>query len=195
MTAAAFVAAGLFGLAMLSVPAEAQTLVPNGDFEQGVAGWSAFVPGDSKESGTSFAVENTKAHGGKSCARLHADTIARFCISPKPVTVQPGQYELTAWVRAEPGFMANRKQPGFVLRVSCFKPGESQPVDVTFSNWKGELGAGVDFPNKDTLPATWTQFKVLVTVPDESNRVKLDFFLWQASGALLLDDVSLIRRD
>lgn len=182
---------------MVSAPrvVAAPNLVPNGGFESAEEGWAAFVPADSKDKGCVFMVESDAAHEGRMAARLQANTIARFCIAPEPITVQPGDYELSAWVRADSDFAVNRKHAGFVLRVSCFKPGEKEPVETRHVNWKGETSDSADFPNNAMLPTQWTQIKVIVTVPAGSNRVKLDFFLWHASGALLIDDVRFTRRD
>lgn len=181
--------------ALASAPrAEAATnLIANGDFEQAGAPWSIFVPGNSKDANCSFATEASAAREGQTGARMHAEHFARFCISPKPIAVQPGKYEVTAWIRAEDDFSPMRKLPGFVLRANCLKPGEREPIETIGINWKGETSVDLKFPNNDPVPVGWTQIKAIITVPAEAHRMKLDFFYWQAKGTLLVDDVALTR--
>jgi hypothetical protein len=83
-----------------SKPADLGNLLVNGDFEQGMAGWSDFW---ARTPEGKLALDNHERHGSGHAARIeyagHQDwSLAR----QRPLDVKPGQiYELTGWVRVQ----------------------------------------------------------------------------------------------
>ena len=89
-------------LAVLFVPrvnAQAgENLLVNGDFEQGLNGWSRFW---SRTPGGRAGLDTTERHAGRQAVRIeHTGSRDWSFGQENPLDVKPGQiYELTAWVR------------------------------------------------------------------------------------------------
>ena len=87
-------------LAALTAAAADENRVTNGDFEQGLAGWSEPW---SRAAGIKAAVDAEVRHGGKQAVRIeHAGKDDWSLHQQKQLPVEPGQiYELGGWVRVK----------------------------------------------------------------------------------------------
>ena len=90
----------LFGLLPFSTATAADNLIVNGDFEQGLAGWTSLW---TRTPGGQVKIDAAAPHGGRQSARIeHTGAKDWSFAQQKPIDVQPGQiYDLSGWVRVE----------------------------------------------------------------------------------------------
>jgi hypothetical protein len=94
-----FLLAALTGL-VLSLPARADNLLPNGDLEQGLAGWNSVW---SRNSSARAELDQQEKHGGRQAVRVkHTGQQDWSLGQAKRIKVKPGEiYELACWMRVD----------------------------------------------------------------------------------------------
>lgn len=128
-----------------------------------------------KFSGTSeAAVSAADYREGLKSLRIHAAAPARVS-AVQDITVTPGQYvKLSQWVKTE----AVEGELGAVLRVQYYDSANTSLSTVYFDQWKG---------TNDWFLSTY-----FIRPPANAVKARLEFFLWNSSGTLWLDDVSAV---
>ena len=93
-----FLSSILFAIALAS-PAHENLLV-NGDFQQGLAGWSDLW---TRTPGGRISLDAHQRHGGAQAARIEHAGIGDWSLAQqRMLEVKPGQiYELSGWVRVQ----------------------------------------------------------------------------------------------
>jgi hypothetical protein len=170
-----------------SAPVHGETnpeLVPNGGFEDGVTGWSAFTPEESHDKHCEFTVVQDQPHSGNSCAKLTSADFARFAVATKPVPVIAGShYRISVWYRAGSQAEFSRRSPGFSIRL-------------TLSGVRLQIGAeGVIVPGnppamKNPMPTEWKQLSAVIEVPPGGTSLMAELFSY-AKGPVFFDDLSI----
>jgi hypothetical protein len=173
----------------------AENAIPNGGFELGTAGWSAFVPDESKAKNCRFDVVHDNPHGGASCAVLASDDFARHAVGVKPIPVQPGEhYRVSAWVRADSKAVVKPGGAGFVLRLTLHGSDSASSTNLNLV-----LGNRINLshtpPPSDPLPSVWTKTEAIIAVPAAISSIGVDLFVHYAKGAIYVDDVSFEKVD
>jgi hypothetical protein len=87
-------------LALVSASPSPENLLVNGDFEQGLAGWSQLW---ARSPGGKLTLDGTRRHGGSQAVRVeHSGQKDWSLAQQKALAVQPGQmYEISGWVRVQ----------------------------------------------------------------------------------------------
>jgi hypothetical protein len=90
-----------FVLVLAAAAAPAQPLLPNGGFEEGLAGWGALWTRDAGAG--SAAIDRRERHGGRQAVRVEHTGERDWSLgSSLTLAVQPGDvYDLSAWVRVQ----------------------------------------------------------------------------------------------
>ncbi|MGB8356023.1 MAG: carbohydrate binding domain-containing protein [Chthoniobacteraceae bacterium] len=189
-----FVVLGCFAA---HVFAAADLLVSNGEFENGIAGWTVFVPAESKDKGCVFDTVNDAPHSGKSCARLQSTDFARFGVGAgQGIPVQPGEhYRVTAWVRADPAAELHAKAPGFVIRLNLRLGSADAAGGHLFISQGNLVSRDTPAESKTDLPKEWTKVEAVVEIPPGVDTMYPSFFSWWVKGTLFVDDFSIEKVD
>lgn len=158
------------------IPAE--SLIPNGGFEEGLSGWTPWTFGAAR---AAFALVHTPEafRGGASCGVFHR-VEGKAGIASASLALPPGRYSLCAAVRATGAGKVAAE------RAEEPRPGESGPEFLTFpvgtveagDEWK-EASIDLDLPPGDPIPG----------LPGGWRRFRLRFFA--ESGDFFLDEVLL----
>jgi hypothetical protein len=181
----------------------AQNLLTNGDFENGAKGWNLFAPPAAEGSECKFEAVSDTPHDGGQCGRLSSVGEARYAItsSPRGLAPTPGdRYRLTAWVRAGQDFTPRANTPGFVIRVTLFgDPGYQAdvPGGHVYLGVDNRAFRGVDVSplNNEPIPKEWTKLECVFAIPEGTASLNVAVFVWQGSGSVFVDDVSLENVD
>ncbi len=176
--------------------AAADSLVSNGGFEDGVTGWSLFVPGESEGRNCRFDVVSDNPHSGTGCLRLQSDNFARFAVSSKPIPVQSGEhYHVSAWVRADPAVQVRLNTPGFAIRLNL-RRGTANADGGPLYIVNGNRVAHDTPPDSDgPLAVQWTEVEAVVEIPSGVDEMAPDLFAWAIMGTIFVDDLSIEKVD
>jgi Carbohydrate binding domain len=180
----------------------ATPLISNGGFESGIAGWSIFVPDESKSANCRFDVGTNAPHSGVNCVRLQSDAFARFGIGTAFIPVQPGEhYHVSVWIKADPDAQIRPAvpgitTPGFVVRL-YLRLGSADaegghlfigPGNRVTRNAPADAAAA-------TLPTSWTQIEAVVEIPTGVDGIGPALFAWWSQGSIYADDFSIEKVD
>ena len=174
-----------------------QELVENGGFEDGVAGWTLFVPDESQDKNCRFDVSNDSPHSGTTCLRLQSDDVARFSVGAVAgFPVQPGEhYRVTAWVRADSAARVRPKAPGFVIRLNLRQGNTDAAGGHLFIELGNVVSRDTPAESSSALPKGWTKVEAVVEIPTGVDTVFPSFFSWWVAGTLFVDDFSIEKVD
>jgi hypothetical protein len=178
------------------------SLISNGGFESGIAGWGIFIPDESKGANCRFDVVSTSPHSGGNCLRLQSDAFARFCVGTTFIPVQAGEhYHVSVWVKADPDATVRPAvpgitTPGFAVRLYLRQGNADAPGGHLFiipGNRVTRLSPAE--PVTTTLPTTWTQIEAVIEIPPGVDAIGPGLFSWWAQGTIYADDFSMEKVD
>lgn len=177
--------------------AAADSLAPNGGFEDTVTGWGIFVPDESKDKNCHFDVVSTDPHSGLNCARLQSDDFARFGIGCPFISVQPGEhYHVSVWIRADSAAQVRPKTPGFTIRLYLRQGNTDAAGGHLFIGSGNQVTRNTPVNlGPSNLPTTWTQIEAVIEIPPGVDSVGPGLFAWWNLGALYIDDFSFEKVD
>ncbi|MCE0496841.1 MAG: heparinase II/III family protein [Methylacidiphilales bacterium] len=177
--------------------AAADSLVPNGGFEDGITGWGIFIPAESQDKNCRFDVVSTDPHSGVNCVRLQSDDYARFSIGCSLIPVQPGEhYHVSVWVRADPAAQVSPKTPGFVIRLFLGQGNADAEGGHFFIGPGNRVARNTPAdPVSAAFPTTWTQIQAVVEIPPGVDSMGPGLFAWRTKGAIYADDFSIEKVD
>jgi hypothetical protein len=175
----------------------ADSLVPNGGFEDSSTGWAIFVPDESKDKNCHFDVVTDTPHSGVNCARFQSDDFARFGIGSGFIPVQAGEhYHVSVWIKADPAAEARPKTPGFVIRLYLRQGTGDAAGGHLFIGYGNTVSRNTPaVPESTTLPTAWTQIEAVIEIPPGVDSVGPALFSWWTKGAIYVDDFSLDKVD
>lgn len=129
-------------LILLCATAQAQfaeSVLPNGDFEEGLEGWRVVV-NDAKQLGAAVTAEETGARHGAKCVKLALPGGPSGAkVSSAPAAVQEGQYYLVTFYFRSEGFSETGLYAGVNLQYTLsWSDAEQKPV-------AGPGGAGLTY--------------------------------------------------
>jgi hypothetical protein len=175
----------------------ADSLTPNGGFEDGSTGWTLFVPDEAKDKNCLFDVLSDAPHSGTNCMRLKSDDFARFCVGAGFIPAQPGEhYRVSVWVRADPAAQVLPKTPGFVVRIFLRQGNADAPGGHLFIGPGNRVARNNPAaPVSKSLPTTWTKIEAVIEIPPGVDSIGPALFSWRTKGAIYADDFSLEKVD
>ena len=188
----------LLVLSCLAIPAvAADSVLTNGGFENGIAGWGIWVPDESKASNCRFDVVGDNPHSGVNCARLQSDDYGRFSVGCPTIPVQAGErYHVSVWVRADPAALVREKAPGFVIRLYLGQGNTDAAGGHLFIGPGNRVSRNTPAdPVAETLPTTWTRIDAVVEIPAGVDMMGPGLFSWWTKGILFADDFSIEKVD
>jgi hypothetical protein len=173
------------------------SVLSNGGFENGIAGWGIYVPDESKVSNCRFDVVGDKPHSGANCARFQSDDFGRFSVGCPLIPVQAGErYHVSVWVRAEPATLVRSGAPGFVIRLYLGQANADAAGGHLFIGPGNRVARNTPAdPVAETLPTTWTRIEAVVEIPSGVDSMGAGLFSWWTKGALFADDFSIEKVD
>ena len=173
------------------------SVLSNGGFENGIAGWGIWVPDESKASNCRFDVVGDNPHSGVNCARLQSDDYGRFSVGCPTIPVQPGErYHVSVWVRADPAALVREKTPGFVIRLYLGQGNSDAAGGHLFIGPGNRVSRNIPAdPVAETLPTTWTRIDAVVEIPAGVDMMGPGLFSWWTRGTLFADDFSIEKVD
>lgn len=199
---AAFALAGLTILVAADpstppTPAPATSLLSNGGFEDGLAGWGTYVPDESKLANCRFDVVSDSPHSGANCARFQSDDYGRFSAGCALIPVQPGEhYHISVWYRAASAADVRPKAQGFVIRLHLSQGGaEAAGGHLFIAPGNRVTREAPADPTSDHLPSVWTQLEAVVEIPQGVDSMGPGIFSWWTKGTLYADDFSVEKVD
>ncbi|MEO8372222.1 MAG: carbohydrate binding domain-containing protein [Candidatus Solibacter sp.] len=150
-----------------TLPERKPQMIPNGDFENGLAGWSS-PQGEMKE--------GSHCHTGV-CAEFRPQgKVMQYLVSWDSVSLTKGKtYELSAWIRS-----------------GTIRSGTAKPLRLQFGFWDRQ-GNNWVAPQTVTAGAQWTEVK---TRFQSDTAARLSPIFWQSQGeygAMVVDDVELVE--
>ncbi len=120
------------------------------------------------------AVSAADYHEGLKSLRIHAAAPARVS-AVQDISVTPGQYyKLSQWAKTD----AVEGELGAVLRVQYYNSANTSLGSVLFDEWKGTND--------------WFFSSFYIRPPANAVKARLEYFLWNSSGTLWLDNVSAV---
>jgi len=189
----------LFFVAGLSL--RAQNLALNPSFEEGLDGWTPFIPGESQDKNCNFSFSTDSSHSGVACAQMHSDGFARFGISPKvkyATPPQPGDhYRISVWIRADATAVVEPRNPGVLLRLGLGLHKADSLGGHLYIGLNGEVTRR-DAPPvlaQVTLPTAWTKIEAVVELPPDADSMGPILFVQGFKGNLFVDDFSVEKVD
>ena len=176
--------------------AQADSLVPDGGFENGIGSWKMWVPDESKDQNCHFDVVPDNPHAGAACVRLQSDDFARFAISSGSYPVQAGEhYHFSVWVRADAAAEIRPNAPGFAIRVNFHSAGAGAPSDPLFIGPGNRVKPGTPANPTWKHLTEWTQIEAVIEIPAGVDAIAPSLFDWWGKGALYADDFSIEKVD
>lgn len=174
-------------------------LLSNGDFANGMAGWSLFVPPEAQGGEPKFDLTSEEPREGGQCAVMSCTSPVRFAIVNyvQGMKFAAGdRYRVSGWIRAGKGFEPENRTPGFIVRVSMFAgEGTTQNArDGLFYlglNNQAVRGPDVSIFNGQGVPETWTKVEGVFEVAPDTVRLNVCAFIWKGTGRLYVDDFRL----
>jgi hypothetical protein len=174
----------------------ADTLVPNGGFEEGTTGWTIFVPEESKDKNCRFDVAGDAPHSGSSAARFQSDDFARFGIGAPVIPVQAGErYRVSVWVRIDPAAQVRPKAPGFAIRLNLRQGDSDAPGGHLFIVPGNRVSRDIPADPGADLTKDWTHVEAVVEIPGGVDAIGPSLFSWWTSGTLYADDFTIEKVD
>ncbi len=185
----------LFGGAITPVHA-ADSLVPDGGFENGIAGWKVFIPEESKDKNCRFEIISDSPHSGTTCVRLQSDDFARFSIGLGLLPVQAGdRYRVSVWLKADAGAQVRANAPGFVIRLGLRQGDADAEGGHLFIAPGNRVTRSIPADPASVLPKQWTQLEAVIEIPPGVDAMGPSLFSWWTSGTILADDFSIEKVD
>lgn len=175
---------------------ESQNLLLNPGLEEGLKGWSAAVPGESRDDSlASISTENP--HSGVNSVKLSIPQSIRYNITPSRLddaySQQPGdRFRIRAWVRAGSDFVQDPTTPGFYVRITMLNGLKADiPNGLLFFGLDGRASHKLSALDITTVPKTWTEITGVFEVPADAAAVYLNFFVNNGTGSIFIDDASI----
>ena len=176
--------------------ASAGPLVSNGGFENGAAGWKAFIPEESQDKDCRFDIINEAPHSGTNCVQLQSNDFARFCIGSEAIQVHPGdRYNVSVWVRADSRAHVRMKAPGFVIRLGLRSGDADAEGGHLFIGTGNRVARNTPPDPASNLSKGWTQIKAVIEIPSGVDAVIPALFAWWTKGGIFADDFSIEKAD
>ncbi|QYY35445.1 GDSL-type esterase/lipase family protein [Ruficoccus sp. ZRK36] len=128
-------------------------------------------------------VDDSTAHSGKYSLRLSSDKPVRIAMGQSKLPFIPGQtIRVTAWMKGE-NLKATSSMPAGVIRFAFSAP-DNKDIHQDIYKQSGWLKA----PSSDF---DWTELTTTVTVPEGTENVNMQCFLWEGTGTVWFDDLSV----
>lgn len=185
----------LFGGAVSQLRA-ADSLLPDGGFENGIAGWKAFIPEESKDKNCRFEIISDSPHSGTNCVRLQSDDFARFSIGTGLLPVQAGErYRVSVWIKADAGAQVRANATGFVIRLGLRQGDADAEGGHLFISSGNRVTRSIPADPASALPKQWTQLEAVIEIPPGVDAMGPSLFSWWTSGTIVADDFSIEKVD
>jgi hypothetical protein len=174
----------------------ATSVIPNGSFEDGLANWSPFIPGDSQDKNCRFTISQDSPHYGASCGLMQADNFARFGLAPANIPIQPGgRYRIGVWLRGGPDLQLQSGTAGILIRLSFYQKKRNSSAGPLFLALNNELTREGPDTDPSPIPKQWTRVEAVVDAPADADNVGPVLFFWYAKGSLYVDDFTIEKVD
>jgi lysophospholipase L1-like esterase len=186
----------LFLLASFHIMNAQENIIQNSSFEQNVAGdyirlYKTFFPkapspnpkGLVKGNTDLIKLDDSTAHSGEYSLRVSSEEPVRCGVNQSGLPLIAGQkIRFSVWMKGE-GLNPRGKMPGGVVRLA-------------FTNSKDPAAHRIAYKQSGFLksPAEdfdWTYVTSEVTVPEEADQMEVGCFLWESSGTVWFDDLSV----
>lgn len=172
-------AALLIALTLSSLAQGAENMIRNPGFEDGMQDWNVAFGGE----GTENAIDETIARSGERSFFASSEGLGLRVGAVQNVRVsEPGRYRISAYFRAE-DIVRNQEGHGVLIRV--------QFQDETNALVRGNLHIVGDLSTE----GEWTPIGQEFDVPEGTHHLRIEFFLWYATGRVWWDDIVLTRVD
>ncbi|MFA6962301.1 MAG: GDSL-type esterase/lipase family protein [Opitutaceae bacterium] len=128
-------------------------------------------------------LDDTVDHSGKSSLKLSSMQPARFAVCQDGLPTNAGmEMRVTVWMKAD-NLEPRGSMPGALFRLGFGSP-ENPSLNAELQKKNAYLYA----PGKTF---DWTRLTTTVRVPEGTGRVALECFLWESSGTVWFDDLSV----
>ncbi|MBK1858118.1 GDSL-type esterase/lipase family protein [Cerasicoccus arenae] len=140
-----------------------------------------------KGSPSVIAQDETEAHSGEYSLRLSSDEPVRLAVNQSRMPFLPGQtLRFSGWMKGK-DLNPRGKSPGAVARLGFGNTEDTQAQKKAY--------AQSGFLKSASNTFDWEYFSTEVIVPEEANRMILDLFLFESSGTVWFDDLSVVVID
>jgi hypothetical protein len=155
-------------------------LVTNASFEEDMAGWRISFPGEGK----TVAIDGVHASDGHHSVQLTKAVAGSSIGVSQDIKVEVGQlYRVEAWVRVE----NLQKDPSSGLGSAMLR--------VQFRGAQGAIGRHAEVHLREDTDGEWVRLSDEFAIPEGTNSIFLDLFLFRATGNVWWDGVSLMAID
>ncbi|PAW78123.1 MAG: hypothetical protein B9S32_07970 [Verrucomicrobia bacterium Tous-C9LFEB] len=173
----------------------AESLVPNGDFIQGVQGWKLYVPAPFKESGCKFQIQSTGGPQEASALVMTSLAMARYAALSERIPVKPSEkYRLSVWVKCSSETTKDARSAGILVRATFFDSAGKDMGDQHLHFGPGGQAVtskGINQLFDNALPLDWKELTASFEIPAEAAFVQVGLFSWSTQGSIFWAKVSL----